>query len=252
MSKKEIIIIVVALIMIKTLEQVLIIGGILLLLIVFLKRKENKKEEIEEEDELEVIEANDSNPIRIQNERLEEIHNDKITYMRDVDVRQFKGRKDVTIDEVIDYMIERSQYIGIEKREYQMQRICQVCNLTENDMNEVFKRTWGNVKVNEDKEGQKIADYMNEKIKENYLTFKDFDGNDVKVNSYNDLQGFWRGWKEYELSKCKTKEEREKIEKIFPESYINQKENERREKDEKIIRSVFYDDWLKMKGYTHE
>ena len=151
--------------------------------------------------------------------------------MRETDVRQFAGRNDVTVEEVAEYFINKSQFIGMEKRLYQMKRIVQVCNLTEDDMNEVFKLIWGKVKIFEDKEGQRQRDWELEELKRQ-----------------SSFESAWRRYKKEALKEARNETERKNIEEIYTEEKIEEKEKQI--DYESLQKFAHYEEWLKMKGYV--
>ena len=198
-------------ILVSTLEKYLIMAGILLLLyLAYKNHKENEQLTSEQPDQLDVIDNNELDQFRALHEITKKKEDIKYQTMREMDIRQFQGRKDVTIDEVVNYMIDKSQYIGLEKRSYQMQRITQVCNLTEDDMKEVFHRIWGKCKINEDLEGQKVADYFDNNVRKNDKEFEE-----------------WQ--RKYAI-------EDSQLENIGKH-------------DDEYMRKFYYEDWLKGKGY---
>ena len=224
-------------ILVSTLEKYLIMAGILLLLyLAYKNHKENEQIISVQPDQLDVIDNNELDQFRALYEITKKKVDIKYQTMREMDIRQFQGRKDVTIDEVVNYMIEKSQCIGLEKRSYQMQRITQVCNLTEEDMKEVFHRIWGKCKINEDIEAQKVADYMFKEGKKLY------DSDDHKCIA--------RQMKEYELSvRGDTQEKRDELEKWLPEEKLKNLEEKEYWDKEDIHRYYDYEEWLKKKGY---
>lgn len=52
----------------------------------------------------------------------------------ETDLRQFKGRNDVTRVELADYMFEQRYWDGLYERHLQMEEISKVCNITESDI----------------------------------------------------------------------------------------------------------------------
>ena len=228
-STKKIIITILAIMMISTFIKSLVLLGILLLVIQMFR---GKKERIEKnEDELEVIDTQEHDILRMQAKLIEDKLNEKKKIMQEMDIRQFQGRNDVSIQEVIDYMIDFSQYIGLEKRTYQMERICQVCNLTMDDMKEVQKEIWGKCRINEDKEAKVVADYYNDLIKQ--LKTKD---------------SYWQEFRNWHLAH-NTKGNIEWIDKIISQERVKELEINDKLKDEKMFRRYDYDGWLKWKGY---
>ena len=204
-----------------------------MLLITYLKRKPKEIEKKENDGEIEeVIDANEHEVIRAQALDVKETNDLRTQTMQDTDIRQFKGRKDVTIDEVVSYMIDKSQYIGLEKRKYQMERITQVCNLTEDDMDEVFHQIWGKCKINEDEEGRRINEYNIKQIKRNI----------PEKSIHQEIR-------EELLKGCETEEEKEKVNQFISEKKVNELENEDFFKNEELNRAINYDLWLKKKGY---
>lgn len=235
----KITLILLSIMLILSLTKTLVIAGIILLLIASKIKQKDKIKKNDEEIELEVINTQEHDAIRMTAKLLEEQKNIKLEVMRNTDVRQFQGRNDVTIQEVADYMIQFSQYIGLEKRNYQMERITQVCNLTNDDMKEVAHLIWGKCKIQEDPEGQKEADYMLEQMKKSRNDFQKLVGN----------KSTWRKLKDDYLRMDKTDEQRRKTEELLPEEWIRQKEDEEYEKNEKTNRYIDYDGWLRWKGY---
>lgn len=208
----------------------LIIG---VLLFYFLMKKDKKIEENNEDEILEINDTTSHDQIRMQYELIREKDEERKKFMQEADVRQFEGRKDVTIDEVSEYLINRTQFIGFEKRQCIMKRITQVCNMTEKDMNEVFHQIWGKVKIQEDNEGQRIRDWEIEKGKQEELK----------------RTGFWSEFKEQNRKYYKTDEEWEKM---FPKEKIDELDEKEFQKKETIYKFYDYDNWLKKKGYTNE
>lgn len=212
LNAKKIVILMIIVILVSTFQKYLIMTGVFLLLyLAYKNHKKNKEITSKQTEQLDVIDNNELDQYRAMVDITGKKQDIKYQTMRDMDVRQFKGRKDVTIDEVVEYMINHSQYIGLEKRSYQMQRITQVCNLTEDDMNEVFHRIWGKCKINEDKEGQVVANYINDNIRK-----KD---------------------KKFEEWQRKVAIEDSQLEKIG-------------KYDEEYMKKYYYEEWLKEKGYT--
>lgn len=213
----------------------LTIGKILvaLLILYFLMPKKKK---IENNDEDEILEVNDTtshDQLRMQYELIKEKNDEAKKIMQEADVRQFAGRKDVTIEEVSEYLINRTQFIGLEKRINIMKRITQVCNLTENDMNEVFHQIWGKVKIQEDNEGQRIRDWEIEKGKQEILR----------------RTGFWSEFKDQNRKYYKSDEEWGNM---FPKEKIDELDKKEYEKKESLYKFYDYDNWLKKKGYINE
>ena len=228
-NTRKIIQIAIGILLIMTFTKLLTLAGIILLLLTVYK----KKKEVIDEEELQVIDAQEHDQIRCTAQIVQDKLDLKKEIMQKTDVRQFQGRNDVTIDEVVNYMIDFSQYIGIEKRQYQMERISQVCNLTMDDMKEVSHQIWGKTKIFEDIEGQKIANYQKEKIKESL-----------------NKKSIWREIKEDELRRCITDKQRNDLEKRLSDEEIKRLENEDFKKMEEVQRRCNYDEWLKWKGYT--
>ena len=211
LNAKKIIILMIGVVLIATLEKYLIMTGVLLLIYIAFKRgRPSERIDSDKYQQLDVIDSNELDQFRATYEVTKAKQDEKIQVMRDMDVRQFKGRQDVTVDEVVEYMINHSQYIGLEKREYQMQRITQVCNLTEDDMKEVFHQIWGKCKISEDKEGQRLSDYRREQIRKEDREYEQWS---KKVAIKDDLLG--------------------KVQ--YSEEYKKQ---------------FYYEDWLREKGYT--
>jgi len=211
LNAKKIVILMIVVILVSTLEKYLIMTGVFLLLyLAYKNHKENNQIISEQTEQLEVIDNNELDQFRALYDITKKKEDVKYQTMREMDIRQFQGRKDVTVDEVVEYMINKSQYIGLEKRSYQMQRITQVCNLTEDDMKEVFHRIWGKCKINEDVEGLKIANYFDDNVRKLDKEFEE-----------------WQ--RKYAIEESQLKE-------------IGKH-------DESYMKKFYYEKWLKEKGY---
>ena len=248
---KNIIIIVMAILLIIKFQTLLKLIGIgLLCYLAYKKLRNQKKIEKKENEVLQVVDTSSHDKVRMQALIAQEKENEKLQIMKDTDVRQFKGRKDVTVEEVAEYLINKSQFIGIEKRLYQMKRITQVCNLTEDDMNEVFHLIWGKVKINEDKEGQKQRDWELEQLRKSLNSYIDTNGEIKYVNNQSEVKSIWQQWREEERKYYKTDEEYENAMKGFlTKEKVKELEEKEFKKNEDIIKFACYEDWLKKKGY---
>lgn len=253
-STKKIITLVIALYLIirfrKLITLIMLIGVVLLCFLVWKKLK--KKEIKQEEDEiLEINDTSSHDKTRMKATLVQEKIDEKRNVMKDTDIRQFKGRKDVTVEEVAEYLINHSQFIGIEKRNYQMQRITQVCNLTEDDMKEVSHLIWGKTKVLEDKEGQKQRDWEIEQLRKKVNSYIGENGERIYVNEQNEVKSIWQEWKESERKYYKTnKEYEEAMESFLSKEKIKQLEEKEYRQKESTIKFACYEDWLKKKGYV--
>lgn len=227
---KKIILIIIGIALILTFEIIKMSIGIIILL-----KQIKKTEKIEkQEEELEVINPEEHNYIRLETELANEKLEEKKKVKKETDIRQFQGRNDVTEEEVIEYMMNKSQFIGLIKRGYQLERISEVCNIDNQNIKNIEHELWGKCKIYEDKEGQKERDLWLE-IQRKKISY----------------ESPWRETKNRLLKEAKTEKDKEIIEKIYTEEYIKEQE-ETREWDRNKQKFIFYEKWLKEKGYVNE
>ncbi len=198
-------------IVIMLINPIFIILGITIILLVaidyllFKPRKKEEKEEyeipIEEENNVDKIRAN-IEKVKIKNEEEKEIR-------KNVDLRQFKGRNDVTKEELAKYLWYHQIWEGRREKEIICEEIAKVSNLTNEDIRWV------------------INEHYNHK------------GNDGISGS-----GHWikneEAKREIEYRRKKVREFDEEIEKIS---------KEKANKKEEYEYIFYYEDWLKKKGY---
>lgn len=149
-----------------------VIVSIPILIIVMIDYSFNKpKKEIEEEVPIET-DSSEIEVIRALSEKVDLERNKWIEYRRNVDVRQFKGRKDVTVEEVEDYLWYHKAWEGHHEKWIILDEIMKVCNLNEDDCKEIMIEHY-NHKGNDDEIGsgcwirneeqKKIQEYENKK-----------------------------------------------------------------------------------------
>ena len=146
---------------------------LLSLLIIWWVIKDIRKSNLNEidDDNDDVLQINDTSyeDIRLQSEITQEKLSHALDIKRATDVRQFKGREDVTKEEVLEYMFNKDTYVGFVTQQIHLERIQEVCNFSEEDRQWVTHELWGKTKVMEDEEGLAFEKYMNEKQKKKLL-----------------------------------------------------------------------------------
>ena len=134
LTTKDIIILVsiaIVLYLLKAVLPLLIIIGLYL----FIKNRNTPK--IEQKPHRRPIEVEDTSSLdeyRATLAECEELISNEYQIRSETDLRQFKGRSDVTKEELADYMYEQRRWDGIYERHLQMEEIIKVCNLTEHDI----------------------------------------------------------------------------------------------------------------------
>lgn len=184
--------------------------------------RERKKKE-EKEKEVPIEEENNIEAIRATVEEIEDINAKDLEYRRNVDLRQFRGREDVTKKEVEEYLWFHHKWEGFEEKRIICQEIIKVSNITKEDIKEVMKKHF-------EKGGKWITDYelkaeeeyINKKVrkkdKENEK-FEEEENKSIKNNKYlMEVNEIIKGYEK------PTNEEHKYI--------------------------FYYEDWLKEKGYS--
>ena len=163
------------------------------------------------------------------------------TIRKETDLRQFKGRSDVTRQELAEYMFEQRHWDGIFERRMQMEEIIKVCNLTLDDVNWVeqelknYHTEGGNVLANRccyerSEEEKAVWEYQNEQERARLA---------MEIpKAESDFQRNLAFHKELG----------------FDDDVIQAYENDHKalmNEYDKSLRSCNYDAWLKMKGYIY-
>lgn len=114
----------------KALIPLLIIVGI------YFYIKSKKKPKIEPQRRINVSQQDnlELEQYKANLEECEELIADVGRIRREVDLRQFQGRKDVTKEELADYMFEQQYWNGAYERSIYMEEIIKVCNLNSDDI----------------------------------------------------------------------------------------------------------------------
>lgn len=163
--------------------------------------------------------------IRASIEKIEKINKEEKEYRRNIDIRQFKGRKNVTKEEVENFLWVHYAWEGFKEKKIILEEIEKETNITKDDIKWILHEHY-NKEINGEKGG-----------------------------------GCWERNEEYkkelEYTKNKIKEienEYDKIEKInnnlIKEIPILKDIKEvNHKKDDEIKYRYYYDEWLKEKGY---
>lgn len=220
----------------------ILIAGIV---IYFVRR--NKKEIPEPPKKRPRIEAERTDYIQVQATVAEarkviDEHNDIV---RNTDLRQFRGRTDVTREELATYMFEQQYWNGAYERRVMMEEITKYCNLTMDDVewcienlnhykthpNNPMEYTSCAVRSEE----QRAIWEENNRIgrEDTYKTIRDLN----KLHS--DTLRF-----EDDLNIPKT----DAFYKMRDD--LNEQHNQRIQELKERLREYDYDEWLKMKGYA--
>lgn len=205
----------------------------ILLIVLVDYRITQKKPKIEYEKEVPLEENNNIDELRAMVESIEKEKQKWLEYRRNVDLRQFKGRTDVTKEEVAKYLWYHKVWEGRKEKCIILEEIMRVSNLTEDDCKWILYehynhkgndgRTGGGHWVRNE-ESRRIIEYERKK--------------DAKLE-----QEFQ---KMYEYDKIF-----KDINPMFYEKLTKRKdefENKRRDSDYWYI--YHYEDWLKQKGYV--
>ena len=162
----------------------------------------------------------------------------------ETDLRQFKGRSDVTKEELAQYMFEQRRWDGIHERHVQMEEIIKVCNLTMDDISWVE---------------QELQHYhFNPNSPEQTLDFKCCYVRDEEEKAVSDYQN---EKEKYRITSDMRKEEQEFKEHLafykelgFGDDVINNftsAHDKLMNTYNESLRKVDYESWLEKKGYTH-
>lgn len=162
----------------------------------------------------------------------------------EADLRQFKGRSDVTKEELAQYMFEQRRWDGIHERHVQMEEIIKVCNLTMDDISWVE---------------QELQHYhFNPNSPEQTLDFKCCYVRDEEEKAVSDYQN---EKEKYRITSDMRKEEQEFKEHLafykelgFGDDVINNftsAHDKLMNTYNESLRKVDYESWLEKKGYTN-
>lgn len=162
----------------------------------------------------------------------------------EADLRQFKGRSDVTKEELAQYMFEQRRWDGIHERHVQMEEIIKVCNLTMDDISWVE---------------QELQHYhFNPNLPEQTLDFKCCYVRDEEEKAVSDYQN---EKEKYRITSDMRKEEQEFKEHLafykelgFGDDVINNftsAHDKLMNTYNESLRKVDYESWLEKKGYTN-
>lgn len=205
----------------------------LLLIVLIDYRITHKKPKIEYEKEVPIEENQNIDQLRALVESIESEKQKWIEYRRNVDLRQFKGRNDVTKEEVAKYLWYHKVWEGRKEKCIILEEIMRVSNLTEDDCRWIMHEHY-NHKGNDgsiggghwirNEETKREIEYerkKNEKLERDFQKIYEYDEifKDIKPALY------------------------EKIKKKN-----NEYEEKRRNSDYWYI--YHYEDWLKQKGYV--
>lgn len=118
----------------------LAIIGIPILIIVWIDYKISSKKNKENNVNEEIIEEEQENidSIRAVIEKTEKENEKWNEYRRNVDLRQFKGRNNVTVQEIEDYLWYHKQWEGHYEKELILEEIKKVSNITDDDCREIM------------------------------------------------------------------------------------------------------------------
>lgn len=158
-------------------------------------------------------------------EQVEEmIHNDEMM-RKSFDLRQFRGRNNVTKEEVYEFMINQMAWDGVVERSAYMEEICKVSNFTEADSKWVKEQLKSKVQLVRNEEARIVQEYNYEEGRK-------------RIHDYI---------REHE----KYKEFRKTLP-PFSQSY--QQEIERKDKEfmdnmKRHLKAYDYEGWLKENGY---
>ena len=208
----------------------IIIAGITLL--IFSRKKENKKENKETRKKIPLDVEEDYEKLQAVFEMYKEKADEDKKYRSNVDVRQFKGRKDVTKEEVAEYLWIHKLWEGWHEKDIILDEIIKVCNLNEEDkewiMNEHYNHkgndgTIGSGCWERNEEIKAILDYERKKI---VKKDKELDRNEKENDNL--------------MKKLGLDEILEEIE--------NKEEYKKTKENHKYI--YYYEEWLKEKGYV--
>lgn len=248
LTLKDISIIVLCVIAIYALKVII---PLLIILALYLFIKSKNKPKIEEKPQIRPIEE----PFNVEAYKAtladceELIRNDNLI-RKETDLRQFKGRSDVTKEELATYMYEQRKWDGVYERHLQMEEIIKVCNLTNRDIEWVEEELthyhpFNNCETTYDnkcclvrsEEQKAICEYYNEKDR-------------IEVyKRINDLKK-WKQERQFDIYL--------KIDTFAPEAYERMVNTLARERKKQVLRAIDdlrrcdYEAWLKLKGYTNE
>lgn len=190
-----------------------------------LTRKKNKEKIIEYEVPIE--EETNIDSIRAFAEKAEQEKQKWIEYRRNVDLRQFKGRNDVTRKEVEDYLWYHKVWEGHHEKWIILDEIMKVSNLTEDDCKAIlynhYHRQTRNGEIAQghwirNEETKRILDYEKRKVLEKEKEYED---------KMNDIE--------------------KDLKVMFPQIYeLTKRPNK---KDDEYNYIFKYEDWLKERGY---
>ena len=193
------------------------------------KDKDNKDEK--QNNVLEINDTSKIDEIRLVAELARKQLDESARIKKETDIRQFAGRNDVTKEEVLEYMFDKDTFVGFIVQQLHLERIQEVCNISDDDKNWITHELWGKTKVNPDSEGQ---------AKRNYIDKKQAD---LERKIIKDEIEMWREMyydlecNPIELSNESKRELACKIKEIY-------------QREDRDIKHYMYEDWLKMKGYV--
>ena len=167
----------------------------------------------EEEYEVPIEEDNNVDKLRACVEKVDNKNEYEKEIRKKVDLREFKGRKDVTKEEVARYLWYHKIWEGRREKEIICEEIAKVSNINEEDINWIMHEHYNH------------------------------EGKDGKVGG-----GYWdrndEAKREIEYRRKKVREKDKEFKKDFERHNIKESKNE----EYKYI--FYYDDWLKEKGYV--
>lgn len=199
----------------------LAIIGLPILFVVWIDYTFSKGLKIKEKENIEQIEDEQENidSIRATVEKTEKEKEKWLEYRKNVDLRQFKGRKDVTVQEVKDYLWYHMQWEGHYEKELILEEIKKVSNITDEDCREIMYEHYHH-----------------------------------KANDGSIVSGCWirneEAKCEMEYRKKKVREKEKEWNRIMKETHIDLLKDSVRENNEKHKYIFYYEDWLKERGYT--
>lgn len=202
--------------------------GLIFVIDCLLSKEKKPKDEIEKE--IPIEEVNNIDAIRATVEEIEDLNKEDLEYRKKVDLRQFRGRNNVTKQEVADYLWYHYLWEGFHEKRIICQEIIRVSNITQDDIDWVFKEHYHHkTKAGEEGSGcwirneeiRREIEYENEKIRKQDKENKEFMEREEK-------------W----------------MENFFPEINEIVKEVYKKENDEKYKYIFYYEEWLKEKGYV--
>lgn len=202
-------------------NPILILFSIPIIIITTIDYILSKTKNKEIEKEVPIEEENNIEEIRALIEKIQEKNEEEKEYRKNVDLRQFKGRKDVTKEEVEKYLWTHYVWEGLENKKIILEEICKTSNLGEENIKEIIKE-------HIQKGGCWIR---NEELRrEQEYTRKKAYEEDLKMKKELEKSDEW-------------------IKKIDKKIYEINMRNKKQE-NEDFIYTFNYEEWLKMKGYV--